>query len=222
MKIFYVLFTISLSLNGVAQASAPAECIRMADESRAEMLRFKEGKSDELTVRKSTATVTDCIDKVEGKGDIKHKTEAKTAWKNFQLMREEKILPVVVRYNQTAKDNKVNLDKTKDSLNALGENPKAAECIKKADQARTALLLYKDGKGDETVVNQTAKDTSSCIDEIDPKGKAQQKADAILAWKKFREIREQKIIPDVKFFKKQSDENTANLVKTKAALEALN
>ena len=135
-------------------------------------------------------------------------------------MREEKILPTVVRYNQVTKANKENLDKAKDELRAIGGS--GADCIKKADAARAALLAYKDGKGDEAVVNQSAKDTSACIDSIAAKGaEVPHKAEAVTAWQTFRANREGKIIPDVKYFIEQSRQNTANLLKTKKALQSL-
>ena len=219
-KYFTICFC-SILFTSTAHATLASDCIKMADESRAEMLRYKDGKSDEATVRLSTKNVTECINHVEDNGKTKFKEEAILAWKAFCKMREEKILPIVVRYNQTAKDNKVNLDETKEALKGLGENPKAIACIQKADEARAALLLYKDGKGDELAVNQLAKDTSACINEIDAKDKEHYKKKAITSWKIFRAIREGKIIPDVKYFMEQSNLNTSNLIKTKNALNAL-
>ena len=222
MNAFFIVGPFTFISSSTAFATLPNDCIKLADDSRAEMLKYKDGKSDEKTVVSSTKQVSECIDKVDAKGKDQVKKEAIEAWGAFRKMREEKILPVVVRYNQTAQNNKTNLDQTKDALKALGQNAKAAECIEKADAARNALLLYKDGKGDEATVNQTAQSTSTCIDGIDAKEKIQSKKDAVVAWKTFRSIREGKIIPDVKYFMEQSKLNTANLEKTKKALSALN
>jgi|GEM_PF-3358303 len=219
MKAFLTSALILL-LTSNALASTAADCIKMADESRAEMLRYKGGESSEANVKKSTKDAAACLDSVDPKGKTALKEEAIAAWKDFSKMREEKILPTVVRYNLVTKANKVNLDKTKEELRAIGES--AADCIKKADAARAALLAYKDGKGDEAVVNQSAKDTSACIDSIPTKGgETQHKADAMTAWQTFRANREGKIIPDVKYFIEQSRQNTTNLLRTKKALQSL-
>jgi len=221
-----VLFLTTLFVNtfAFASASTPDACIKKADDSRAMMLAFKDGKGDEASVNQSSKDVSACIDSVpvKEKAKQKFKDEAVVAWKQFRSMREEEILPTVVRYNQTTKDNKANLDKTKEALASMKDNSQAAACIKKADEARSALLLYKDGKGDEPTVHKTAKETSACLEGIDAKGDQQHKDAAIAAWKVFRSIREGKIVPDVKYFMQQSNLNTANLNRTKDALKKLN
>lgn len=222
MKTF-ILLSATLLFHSPAFASTPDECIKKADDSRAVMLLYKDGKGDEAAVNQSSKDVSACIDAIEvkDKEKQKYKTEAIAAWKAFRALREGKILPTVVRYNQTAKDNKANLDKTKAALAAMTGNNQAADCIKKADEARAALLLYKDGKGDEPTVHKTAQATTACIENLDAKADKQHKDEALAAWKTFRSIREGKIVPDVKYFMQQSNLNTVNLNKTKDALKKL-
>ncbi|MBC7385491.1 MAG: hypothetical protein H7301_04905 [Cryobacterium sp.] len=216
-----ILALVLLLATATVFASSPHDCIQKADGARAEMLRYKEGQSTEAAVKQSTVDAARCIADVDAHGKTQIKDEAIASWKAFQKLREEKILPTVVFYNQQTKDNKANLDMTKDALKSMGEDNKSGECIRKADEARAALLLYKDGKGDEAVVNKTAEDTSVCIEKLDIKGKELGRATAIKAWKTFRSIREGKIIPAVKSFMKNSSDNTANLTKTKDALKLL-
>ena len=65
-----------LLLTSNALASTAAECIKLADESRAEMLRYKGGESSEANVKKSTKDVAVCIESVDPKGKMALKEEA--------------------------------------------------------------------------------------------------------------------------------------------------
>ena len=102
----------------------------------------------------------------------------------------------------------------------------AAECLKKVDAARTSLLAFKDSKVKEDEVHQTAKDVSTCLESLDAKGKNQKKEDAVSAWKAFRAVREERLVPAIKAGNKvEADklatDNKANLDKTKNALNAI-
>ena len=110
------------------------------------------------------------------------------------------------------------------SLPAMGST--AAECLKKVDLARTSLLGFKENKGSEATVHETAKDVTDCLAAVDAKGKTAKKEEAIAAWKTFRSIREDKLVPAIKAGNKAeadklASDNKANLDKTKNALNAI-
>lgn len=113
------------------------------------------------------------------------------------------------------------------SLSAqIGFASTARECIKKIDQARVSLLEFKDGKGSEATVNETAQEATRCLDALDAGSKVAKKDEAVKAWKEFRAIREEKLIPAIKAGKKEeagklATDNKVNLDKTKNALNAI-
>ena len=113
-----------ISMGAVAQATTAKECLKSVDAARASLLDFKDGKSDDKNVLPTAVAASECLEKLEAKGKEAKKQDAIAAWKAFRKIREEQLVPAIkdkkkAEADKIATDNKANLDKTKNALNAI-------------------------------------------------------------------------------------------------------